>query len=132
MRVFLDTNVLASALATRGLCADLLQSVLAEHELIVGMPVLEELEDVLPRKFRLPAEIVKGFLSLLKREGTLVKGAVPVQLNLRDADDERILANALAGSTDVFVTGDRELLSLKKVEGMPIVSPRDMWTILRK
>ena len=132
MRVFLDTNVLASALATRGLCADLLQSVLAEHELIVGVPVLEELEDVLPRKFRLPAEIVKGFLSLLKREGTVIADAAPVQLNLRDADDKRILANALAGSADVFVTGDRELLSLKKVKGVPIVSPRGMWTILRK
>lgn len=132
MRIFLDTNMLASALATRGLCADLLQSVLAEHELIVGMRVLEELEDVLPRKFRLPAEIVKRFLSLLKREGTVVTDAVPMQLNLRDADDKRILANALAGSADVFVTGDQELLALKKVKGVPIVSPRGMWTILRK
>lgn len=132
MRIFLDTNVLASALTTRGLCADLLQSVLAEHELIIGVPVLEELDDILPRKFQLPAEIVKEFLELLKREGTLVTHAVSVQLNLRDADDERILANALAGSADVFVTGDRELLALKKVKGVPIVLPRGMWTILRK
>lgn len=132
MRIFLDTNVLASALTTRGLCADLLQSVLAEHELIIGVPVLKELDDILPRKFQLPAEIVKEFLELLKREGTLVTHAVSVQLNLRDADDERILANALAGCADVFVTGDRELLALKKVKGVPIVSPRGMWTILRK
>jgi putative PIN family toxin of toxin-antitoxin system len=132
VRIFLDTNVLASALTTRGLCADLLQSVLAEHELIISVPVLEELDDILPRKFQLPAEIVKEFLELLKREGTLVTHAVSVQLNLRDADDERILANALAGSADVFVTGDRELLALKKVKGVPIVSPRGMWTILRK
>jgi putative PIN family toxin of toxin-antitoxin system len=132
VRIFLDTNVLASALTTRGLCADLLQSVLAEHELIIGVRVLEELDDILPRKFQLPAEIVKEFLELLKREGTLVTHAASVQLNLRDADDERILANALAGSADVFVTGDRELLALKKVQGVPIVSPRGMWTILRK
>jgi uncharacterized protein len=132
VRIFLDTNVLASALTTRGLCADLLQSVLAEHELIIGVPVLEELDDILPRKFQLPAEIVKEFLELLKREGILVTHAVSVQLNLRDADDERILANALAGSADVFVTGDRELLALKKVKGVPIVLPRGMWTILRK
>ena len=72
MRVFPGTNVLASALATRGLCADLLQSVLAEHELIVGVPVLEELENILPRKFWLLAEIVKEFLSQMTAEG-LVK-----------------------------------------------------------
>ena len=32
MRVFLDTNVQVSAFATRGLCADVLRLVLAEHE----------------------------------------------------------------------------------------------------
>jgi len=36
VKVFLDTNVLVSALATRGLCADLLRKVLTEHELLVG------------------------------------------------------------------------------------------------
>ena len=118
MRVFLDTNVLASALATRGLCADLLQAVLAEHELIIGKSVIEEIEDVLPRKFRLPAEIVGEFLALLKREGDLVTEAMPVPVKLRDTDDEKILANALARRVDVFVTGDRELLSLKNVKGM--------------
>jgi hypothetical protein len=35
LRVFLDTNVLVSAFATRGLCADLLELVLLQHELIV-------------------------------------------------------------------------------------------------
>ena len=43
MRVFLDTNVLVSAIATRGICADLLRSVAAERELIVGEVVLVEL-----------------------------------------------------------------------------------------
>ena len=31
MKVFLDTNVLASAAATRGLCADVLREVFASH-----------------------------------------------------------------------------------------------------
>jgi hypothetical protein len=35
MKVMLDTNVLASAVATRGLCADVLRAVLAEHELVI-------------------------------------------------------------------------------------------------
>jgi len=36
VRVFLDTNVLASAFGTRGLCADVLHIILREHELITG------------------------------------------------------------------------------------------------
>ena len=42
MRVFLDTNVLLSAFAARGLCADVFRTVLAEHELITSEFVLGE------------------------------------------------------------------------------------------
>ena len=38
MRVFLDTNVLVSAFATRGLCADVLRHVLADHQLAASEP----------------------------------------------------------------------------------------------
>ena len=54
MRVFPDTNVLASAFGTRGLCADALRLVLAGHELVTGEIVIEELRGVLRRKFALP------------------------------------------------------------------------------
>jgi hypothetical protein len=37
---------------------------------------------------------------------------------------------ALAGGSDLFVTGDRALLDLGDVRGLPIVSPRDAWARL--
>lgn len=131
MRIFLDTNVLASAIATRGLCADLMQTVLAEHELLVGTQVLKELQAVLPRKFRLRADITKEYLALLRGEGEVISDTLPPDVKLRDKDDEKVLANALAGKADVFVTGDQELLALKSVKGIPIVSPRGLWTLLQ-
>ncbi len=66
MRVFLDTNVLASALATRGLCTDLFRLVLAEHELVVGEVVLDELRRVLNARFRVPAARVAEVEELLR------------------------------------------------------------------
>ena len=42
MRVFLDTNVLVSAFATRGLCNELYEYVLNEHELITGEVIIQE------------------------------------------------------------------------------------------
>ncbi|HZL91991.1 MAG TPA: hypothetical protein VFB99_00055 [Vicinamibacterales bacterium] len=36
MKVFLDTNVLVSAFAARGICEDVLRIVLAEHQLVVA------------------------------------------------------------------------------------------------
>jgi predicted nucleic acid-binding protein len=50
VKVFLDTNVLASALTTRGLCAELFEVVLQSHDLLTSDPVLRELERILPEK----------------------------------------------------------------------------------
>ena len=52
MRVFLDTNVLVAAFATRGLCADVVRTVLAEHEFLISSTVIEELTLTLTQKIR--------------------------------------------------------------------------------
>ncbi len=130
MKVFLDTNVLASSIATRGLCSELLESVIHDHELLTCQPVLRELERVLARKFRLPEAVVAGFLALLKAEGTVVESRKNPPVPIKDADDVPILACAIAGKADVFVTGDKELLDLRKIEDLTVVSPRELWNQL--
>ena len=130
MKVFLDTNVLASSIATRGLCSELLESVIHDHELLTCQPVLRELERVLARKFRLPKAVVAGFLALLKAEGKIVESPKNLPIPIKDADDIPILACALAGKADVFVTGDKELLDLRKIEDLIVVSPRELWNRL--
>ena len=59
MRVFLDTNVLVSAFATRGMCADVLRVVLAEHTLITSEVVLRELSRVLRTRIGMPSRLVE-------------------------------------------------------------------------
>ncbi len=130
MKVFLDTNVLASSIATRGLCSELLESVIHEHELLTCQPVLRELERVLAQKFRLPEAVVAGFLALLKAEGKVVESRKNPPIPIKDADDTPILACAIAGKADVFVTGDKELLDLRKIEDLTVVSPRELWNQL--
>ena len=129
MKVFLDTNVLASALATRGLCAELFEAVLQSHELLVSPPVMKELECVLPGKLGLSRQITEDYIALLRNHATLIiheKSGV----SLPDPDDEPIVASALFGKAQVFVTGDKALLQLGKVEGLPIISPRQFWEML--
>jgi len=41
-----------------------------------------------------------------------------------------VLATALAGKADVIVTGDDDLLVLKRFRGIPIVSPRQFLELL--
>ena len=73
MRVFLDTNVLVAGIATRGLCSELLENIIHDHELLTCRPVLSELERVLASKLGLPDPVITGFLGLLKSEGRIVE-----------------------------------------------------------
>ncbi|HFD80783.1 MAG TPA: putative toxin-antitoxin system toxin component, PIN family [Gammaproteobacteria bacterium] len=129
MKVFLDTNVLASALTTRGLCAELFEVVLQSHELLTSDTVLHELERILPGKLGQSEEVTEGFINLLPTHALLVSPERPFP-PLPDPDDEPIVASALAGNANVFVTGDKALLELQDVEHLPIVSPRNFWEIL--
>ena len=127
MRVFLDTNVLASALATRGLCADLFEAVLAEHDLLTCQVVLDELERILTAKFRMPEELARSYGELIEDAAEIITETVPLSTPIPDPDDVPILAAGRAGEADCFVTGDKALLELGMADGMPILSPRQFW-----
>lgn len=129
MRVFLDTNVLASALTTRGLCAELFEVVLQSHELLTSDSVLHELERIFPGKLGQSEAVTKGFIVLLHSHALPVTAEHPFP-SLPEPDDEPIVAAALAGNANVFLTGDKALLQLQNVEHLPIVSPRNFWELL--
>jgi uncharacterized protein len=131
VKVFLDTNVLVSAVATRGLCADVFHAVLAEHQLVVGDAVLSELRRALRQKIRLSAETIAEMDTFLRHQALVVTDAPPVHLKLRDPADLLVLAEALAGGADVLVTGDQDLLSIAARAPLPIVTPRGLWELLR-
>lgn len=131
MRVFLDTNVLVSAFAARGLCADLLELVLLEHDLVLGRNVLRELDKALREKVRLSAANAAEIVEFVSGEAAqLVEMADPAGVKA-DADDARVLGEALAGQAETFVTGDAALLELGVVDALRIVSPRQFWETLR-
>lgn len=130
MRVFLDTNVLVSAFASRGLCADLLELVLLEHDLIVGENVLRELFRALRDKVKLPAARSTEIAEFVSGEAALVVGKVEPVTATVGSDDALVLAEALAGQAELFVTGDAALLKLAALEGLKLVSPRQFWEAL--
>ena len=130
MKVFLDTNVLVSAMATRGLCADVLREVLTSHQLVVSVPLFNELKRVLRQKLQIPDELIDDSIELLKRDAHLATPST-IDIKIRDKDDLMILSSALNGNADLLVTGDKELLDLRKIGDMEIVSPREFWKRMR-
>jgi uncharacterized protein len=132
VRVFLDTNVLVAAFATRGLCADLLRAVLAEHELLSSVTVVEELTRTLVEKIRVPKPTVDEIAAFLRASAAFPDTAGgPPPVAVRDPDDAVILSDALALRADVLVTGDRDLLEAGQVPGTRILDPRGFWELAR-
>ena len=127
MRVFLDTNVIVSATATRGLCADVFREVLLSHELIVSEPLLTELSRVLSAKFGADEEMIESVIRILKQEKIFSQPLDLPDLTIRDRDDLLILASALAGRAEVLITGGKELLALGSIHTLEIISPRQFW-----
>ena len=127
MRVCLDTNVLVSAFTTRGICEDVLNVVLAEHQLVLGEAVLTELRRVLVTKMRMQSELAEEAVAFLRREAIIVSSAPTLPLELRDPDDVTVLSEAAAGLAEVVVTGDRDILDVAETLPLPIVSPRGFW-----
>lgn len=131
MRVFLDTNVLVSAFTTRGICEDVLNVVLTEHQLVLGETVLTELRRILDRKMRMHPELADEAVAFLRREAIIVSTAPTLPLEIRDADDVVVLSEAVTGLAEVVVTGDRDILDVADTLLVPAVSPRGFWEMLQ-
>ena len=131
MRIFLDTNVVVSAMATRGLCADLFRAILAEHELVLGGTVLAGVERVFRRKLRVAPDTTEDIETYLRAQATVVKARGERRFKGLDAADSAVVAEAVAAEADVLVSGDKDLLRLTDPP-LRIVSPRGLWDVLRR
>jgi putative PIN family toxin of toxin-antitoxin system len=131
VKVYFDTSVLISAFTARGLCADLIRVVLAEHELMTGEVNLRELRRVLVEKFRAPNALVASIESQLRDHTIIPVPAAPSAIIIRDPDDAWVLATALASEADMLVTGDQDLLAIAASVSLPILTPRLAWEQLR-
>ena len=132
MRVYLDTDVLVSAVATRGLSADMLRLVVAEHELLTGAVNLTELQRVLREKLRAPARTIRELVAFLENHTVIPKPKATLDVEVRDPDDRCVLASAVAGAADVLITGDRDVLDLGDRTPLPIVDPRGFWELVHQ
>jgi uncharacterized protein len=133
MKIFADTNVLVSAFTARGLCADLLEIILADHQLVTGEFVLMELNRVLTNKLKVPKTKASKALLFLRKHHVEPMPDKPSKVKVRDEDDRWVLESAIRAKADVLVTGDKDLLEISKnVSQLKIISPRGFWELLQK
>jgi len=129
VRVVFDTNVLYSALAAKGFSEEVVDEAVAECDVVWSNELKQELESLVTRRHKIgPATRVA-----LEAYADLCEFVEPEPLDervCRDQDDDVVLATALAGKADVIVTGDQDLLVLKKFRGIEILSPRQFLKLL--
>jgi len=131
MKIVLDSNVIISAFATRGLCNDVFELCLLNHKIIVSKNLLNEIDQALRKKIKLPKSITKKIISFLKDEADIITAAKISKNTCRDLDDIKILGIALNGKADVIITGDDDLLTLKEFKSIPILTPREFWKFIQ-
>ncbi|HNA81862.1 MAG TPA: putative toxin-antitoxin system toxin component, PIN family [Thiobacillaceae bacterium] len=131
-----DTNVLVSAFLWEGTPGQLIE--LAGEKVVrlyTSRGLLDELAATLAKKKLAKPVAATGLtaaqmLANYRRIATLVTARQLTDQVSRDADDDKVLACAIAAKADLVVSGDDDLLCLKAFQGMPIVSPAEAVRII--
>lgn len=129
MRIFFDTNVLVSGFVSRGLSFDVIKDAIYRHEVYCSEAILKEARRVLSTQFSLSNEAVRLAMDTLAKHFTRGVTAESLETVAPDPADNQILADALANECDLLVTGDKELLALKRHHRLRIISPVEYWKL---
>jgi putative PIN family toxin of toxin-antitoxin system len=127
MRITIDTNVLIAAFVSHGVCAELLEHCVRLHKLITSKFILDEFMRSLVAKFKIPRREAAEATKLLQSHMTVVVPYVLGKKACRDPEDDAVLGTAVAGRCKCIITGDKDLLVLKKHGNVDILSPHDFW-----
>ncbi len=129
MRAVLDTNVLVSALLfPRGIPGAVLRRLRDGSFTIIFSPgLLDEFAAVLSHpkiktKYKLNASDIEAVFSLFAMRGELVESEEQMRV-CRDPQDDFLLETAVAGRAGYIVTGDQDLLVLKKFRKIRLIKP---------
>ena len=131
MKVVLDSNIYIAAFSSRGLCSSLFELCLDSTTILISEHIISEVSKNLIKKIKLPADKTNDIIIYL-REQCIVKGYKKLSEKVcRDTDDNNILALACDNRADYIITGDKDLLVLKKFDLIPIIDPREFWIIIK-
>jgi uncharacterized protein len=131
LRVVLDTNILLAAFASRGLCEALFSACLQSHTILLSEHILTELHRHLVGKVRMSARQAREIEDFLRAHAELIVPAPMPRDSCRDADDLPILGTAIAAAADALVTGDKDLLTLRRINQIPILAPREFYELFK-
>ena len=138
LRVVVDTNVLVSGLfgIKNSPSSKILRAIRNQKIILVTSPtILKEVTDVINRErivklTKMTPQERKDFIDKLIQRSDITVGKQLSQIVSRDVKDDKFLACGVEGKADYIISGDHDLLSLKKFEGVRIVTPQQFVFLL--
>ena len=125
MKVVIDTNVLISSLFWNGHPHRIVDLAISQNiQSVTCLEILQEFESVLREDFQIPPARLKDILTDVLSYSQLVRIKL-TNVEIRDLDDLKVIACALSAEADYIITGDKDLLTLLKVNNIKIVTPAD-------
>ena len=133
-RAVFDTNAWVSGLAFGGEVRKVILTAVEGRILpVTSMEILQELERVLKsRKFNFPPGAISTILYEVQTLAVMAHPKSKLNVIKKNPADNRVLECAVAGKSDWIVSGDSDLLELRKFQGITICSPRDFLAELDK
>jgi len=108
-----------------GYPAEVLSLVFAELiEGVISEKISEEVIGVLSEKFFLSQDRLDKIEKILRRDFLYVLPTKRFNI-VRDPDDNKIIETAIEGECEYIITGDKDLLVLKKYERVKIITARE-------
>ena len=127
MRTVFDTNILIAAFLTEGLCSGLLIRARKQaFNLILCDDIIREFEGILVKKLKLTSTDISEISAIVSEAASEILHKLnPIPNICRDPNDDMIIACAIDATADYIVTGDEDLLILKKYKDIVIMNPRN-------
>ncbi|MCH5585983.1 putative toxin-antitoxin system toxin component, PIN family [Shimazuella sp. AN120528] len=127
LRVYVDTNIFISLLAFKSQrMRHFLEVVQRKHTLLLSTAVLDEIDEVLSRRFPKAIPLVSRMLRYLQYEliptpapnDSIYKQIVKQLPPIKDPDDVIIFVGAWIGKSDVIVSHDKKHFHTKEVKSV--------------
>ena len=121
-----DTNVLISLLVfSSKKMKQMMECIFMEHQLVLSSYIVEELKDVVKRKFPNKVAVVDKLLAKMNYEYIYTPDILDETLfKIRDVKDYPVLYSAILEDVDILVTGDSDFSDVK-VEKPEILTPAE-------
>lgn len=131
LKIVLDTNVLISSILFGGKPKEIIKLIQENKIIAITSPLLiAELLETLVKKFDFTSSKIDFVKELIKENFSELYPSQTVHI-VSDEPDNRVIEAAIEGNCEYIVTGDNDLLRLKKFKKISIIDPNEFLSVFQ-